>query len=253
MAMLTSLADKRSTSWRTEHRPPGPFAAAVRQVSAMGPLYALQVGLARALPQWLFHANVEVVHALDLGDWAERPLDESGLRWAGEADFERLVAFGIDPAELRSRFARGARVAILEQDGRVAAWNWFETDSHDDYDWLRFTLSPGEIWGFNGRVAPAVRGRGAFARVRGFAARDLAREGYRRIVSNIDALNRSSLRARAKTGSAALGRFFWIRALGVTLLRVDGSMRVGRWGPQRRLALATSSFNGETNREAASR
>ncbi len=215
-------------------------------MAAIGPLYAAQTGLARALPQWLFHANVEVVHALELTDWADRQLEEGGLRWAEEADFDRLVAFGIEPAELRARLARGARVAILEQDGRIGAWNWFEAEGHDDYDWLRFTLSPGEIWGFNGRVAPDLRGRAAFARVRGFAARDLAREGNCRIVSNIDALNRSSLRARAKTGSVALGRFFWVRLLGVTLVVLNGRLRIGRWGPQRRLALATEIFRGET-------
>ncbi len=253
MSLSTTRAGHRNSASQGGSALRGAFSAALRRLAAMGPLYAAQVGLARAVPQWLFHANVEVVHALDLGGWAERPLDESGLRWAGEADFDRLVAFGSDPAELSARFARGARVAILEQDGRVAAWNWFETEGHDDYDWLRFTLSPDEIWGFNGRVASAFRGRGAFARVRSFAARDLAREGYRRIVSNIDALNRSSLRARAKTGSTALGRFFWIRILGVTLVSLGGAVRIGRWGPRRRLAMATARFRCATEQGEAAR
>ena len=155
------------------------------------------------------------------------------------------MCFGHSRENLRARFEGGARVAIVELGGQIAGWNWFEENSHDELDWLRFKLSPGDIWGFDALVVFSQRGKGLFARIRRFAATELSKAGYRRILSWHDVLNRSSLRARMKTGSRPLGRIYWLRFLTVTLVYDSRSIRIGRWTPTRRLELPVAIFGNE--------
>ena len=60
---------------------------------------------------------------------------------------------------------------------------------------------------------------------------------YRRLVGFTDALNRPSLQTynMRETG----GRVFYIRFLGLTYVSIGQYKRIGRWGPDRRLAIHT--------------
>jgi len=208
-----------------------------------GPMYAAQGVLNRIIPKRLFSINVIELQEHNLCD--VRRGDTANVRWGTPEDLDSLVRFKHSREKLLARFERGLRVIILELGGEVAGWQWYEDNSHDDFGWLRFKLSAGDIWAFDALVAPDQRGKGIFARMRRFSATELSKAGYRRIVGWHDALNRSSLRARTKTGSRPLGRIYWLRFLTVTCVYDGRSIRIGRWSPRRRLELPVAIFGNE--------
>lgn len=218
----------------------------------IGPLYALQRIWSRLVPRWLLGAEDALIFRLDLSPLQDREKDFEEVRWATEQDSEALAAFGSNPEELYDRLQRHARAGIIERQGRVVAWNWCESGGHDQYDWLRFILGEEDIWSFDGWVAPEFRGKGLFPKVKGFMAAEYAQAGYTRMFSWIDTLNHNQQRANAQIGGRPVGRIMAVRILGLSVVRLGTSTRIGFWNVRKRLQIDVDHlcFNAGDSRQA---
>ena len=108
----------------------------------------------------------------------------------------------------------------------------------------------GGIWSEMIRVARDFRGQGLGPRLRAHVARHCARAGYARMIGFIDTTNRNSTRALGKVGFVPIGRIFFVRIFGLTLIHHGPTWRLGRWTADRPLEIpigathATSPFKG---------
>lgn len=153
------------------------------------------------------------------------------------------------PWHLRTRIDRGENADILERDGEVVAYRAFVTDNYEQSNWIRYKLAPGDVWVSHVWVQPYLRGRRIPLQLREFAADRQVRQGYKRYMSNVDALNRNSLRGNRRHGGEHCGSIFYVRLSGLTFARINGKARLGWWGPGRRLEIDLSEFGTtpETN------
>ncbi len=189
------------------------------------------------IPRSVLTAGVWFVFELQLKDLIEDQEDDPEIRWAGAEDVELLAQMGWPEPKLRALFERGARVAMLERDGALVGCLWIEPTAHNPYDWLRFNLSPEDLWVIYTWVDPGHRGQRLFGRLRRFIALNCICEGYTRLLSAIGKENTPSLRANAKTPNRILGRILYLRCLGITVLRARGRLDVGWWAVGRQLEL----------------
>lgn len=214
-----------------------------RKISQVGLLYTVQLLLKQYIPSILFAVNSMEINGSDVRNLRRAPESDPNIRWASTDDFDFLVTSGYYSAEqTRALFARGARAAILVREGELLACMWLEAkaqvgESLVNEDWLRYALSPTDFWTINAWVASDERGRDVYAQVRDFAASDYARAGFTRLVGAVDSLNRNSLRAGRKKGARPIGRLYFLRFLGFTLVRFAGSTHFGWWGLGRRFVL----------------
>lgn len=204
------------------------------------------VGLARTLqrtvqklvPAWLFDANKLAVCETDLSEWrGAAPAPGWNYRWATPADTELLTSRGRSVDEVERFFAHGARGTILEIDGNLIANNWVIPNHWTCFDWIRFELGPTELYGASSFVAPEYRGRQVHQQTRSFAYGCMAGQGYERVFTLIEALNRSSLRAGAGKPRRYLGYLSYVRVLGLVVFHLNGTWRVGFWNARRPFSL----------------
>ena len=196
-----------------------------------------------------------MIFRLDLSPLEDRERNFEEVRWATEEDAEALAAFGSNPRELYGRLHRHARAGIVERRGGVVAWNWCESGSHNQYDWLHFLLGEEDVWSFDGWVAPEFRGKGLFPKVKGFMAAEYAQAGYTRMYSWIDTLNHNQQRANAKIGGRPVGRIISFRILGLSVVRLGSSIRIGFWNDRKRLQIDVDrlSFDAGESRQVRKR
>lgn len=218
-----------------------------RKILEVGPLYAMQLVLERLVPEILFQANAVVLTVNDLSMGADPGAPDRDTRWATVEDLDLLATSGGDPAELRARFARRGQAAILEEGGKLVAYRWYEPDYQDAYDWLRYVSPPNSVINSLAWVAPESRGQGVFARLKSFSSAEHARNGVRQAIGAIDLLNRNSLKASLRQNQI-FGGFWFVRVLGLTILRAPGYTRIGWWGPGRRLELPLAIFDAKRHR-----
>lgn len=208
-----------------------------RKAKEVGPFYALQLVFWQVVPHWLFDFNVWVVAITDLRDRVEITDHDPAIRWADERDIDALVSTGLDRAKITAEFAKGARIAVFERDGRVIAHHRLRIATHEQDDWLFFKCRPDDITGGVLWVAPEHRGSGIGPRMMGFTWSELARAGFPRIVAIVNVLNRNSRRALAKKRGMEKGRIYYLRLFGLAFLHYGSLNRVGCWHPRNRLEI----------------
>ena len=215
----------------------------LRKSREVGPVYVIQLVFERLFPTFVFSFTKLVVVSADIRTLQEYGTSDPRFRWAGPEEIDRVVATGASLASVRKNFEEGARLAVLEHGSRFVTYFWCQVGGVDLYDWLRYKLSPTDVWNTYAWVAPELRGQGMHARIRNFAYSEFARTGFTRSMAVIDALNRNSIRAAAKVGALPIGHVWFIRILGLTLVQFDHSVRVGWWGMGRRFELPINAFD----------
>lgn len=149
-----------------------------------------------------------------------------GFRWAGPDDAQRLAAFDRGAEVVGARRERGDRCAIVEMEGRIAAWIWIVPRGTYDEGGLIFHLAPGESWAYDGLVEPALRGRRISPGLKQAVVADLRLSGTRRVLSAVDRLNIASLRAAARSGRRVAEFLqFQVGAVGVVRIAAAGRAR----------------------------
>ena len=141
------------------------------------------------------------------------------VHWAHRRD-ARLLAetFGRAPELYERRLATGDRCAVLWDSGAAVADVWFCLRRHEEHR-LRLDLADHEGYVYDGKVVDGLRGRRLLQQARVAAGEDLAVDGITRLVTAVDAVNGSSLRAARRHGAEPFGSVFLVGILGVSLLR----------------------------------
>ncbi len=224
----------------------GPWRRLRRKARDVGPPYALQLAFESVVPPGLLRINKLLIRVSDPRNVRPDRRWDPGLGWAAAADLDERGAGW--PAPLRARLGRGETANIFERDGAVIGYRTFHREHHDQADWLRYILGPGDIWVSDIWTEPSHRGRGIHGLLRRFAAGRMVSEGTTRIVSNIDAFNRNSIRSNAKYGGRTIASIFYVRILGLTVARVGQAWRIGWWGPARRLVISIEDVADDAGR-----
>ena len=190
------------------------------------------------VPRSLFGFDHYHIYGLDLRGWTGCDGDFGEVRWARLDDFEGFLRTGMGPDQTKELSEESYRAAVIEREGRIVAYNWCHTGTDTPWPWMRLSLGPGDVWSFRGWTAPELRGQGLFPRVKGFMARSYTDQGFTRMVSMIEALNRNQQKANAHLGGRPIGRLFTLRILRLTLVRFNGTLRVGWWSATHPFILA---------------
>ena len=160
------------------------------------------------------------------------------VRWGGPGDLPALLAGGRDEATLRARFARGDRVAILD-DGEASGYAWYRTGEYDEQG-IIFRLGPGEAWGYDGWIAEDARGRGNARRLLRGASRALGAEGVTRVLLSVNNTNGPSLRATRASGRVPIASIWMLRVFGLSVRREAWEGATPRWSVYRGTREATT-------------
>ncbi len=208
-----------------------------RKVSDTGVFYSIQNFLWRIVPSWLFDINIWIVTATDHS--AFKPsATPPGIRWANERDISGLTACGVDRTALVDGLARGDKYAVYEREDRILGYAIYETNTHDQENWLRFRFGTHDFFGARIWVAPEFRGQGIAPQVIRFARAYFLQKDRCRSLGIINGLNKSSRRACAKTGIVESGRILYLRLLGLTYLHYGRINRIGFWNAGNRLEIS---------------
>lgn len=153
------------------------------------------------------------------------------VRWASPRDVEAICPLGRrSPAMLRERFARGDLALVVLVDGEIAGAQWYSRGPRSVDGVFRVELADGELWSYDGLIAPHQRGRGLFSVLVREASRKLAREGYHRRLNAFDVPNRRAAAGARRVGARPLVRLAGLRLGSVTVCRhrrTDAAR--GRW------------------------
>ncbi len=219
-------------------RPESTLRKAGRSLLKNGLARTLQRALQRLVPNWVFDANRLAVCETALSEWwGAAPAPERHYRWATPGDTDLLRSRGLSPVEIEQFFALRARGAILEQDGELIANLWVVPNHWTAFGWIDFALAPDELYGASSFVMPAYRGHRIHHQTRSFAYGALAAQGYTRVLTLIETLNHSSLRASAHKPRRSLGTLSYVRFLGVVVLCLNGTWHAGFWNRRRPFTL----------------
>lgn len=202
----------------------------------MYPVAALSRMAARMVPPFVLRVKPLRMVVLDRTKWPSVQAGPEDLRWADEGDLHLFERLGYRTADIQDRFARGARSVIATYDEAVVGCMWFEWEEVTHGDWLVFGLSSTDVWILDLLVAPESRGRRTAAGMRRFATGEFLMTEATRLVGLVSALNRPSLRA-ADREKYDVHPIFYMRLLGLTLMRSPTSWRIGWWSHGRRLQL----------------
>jgi hypothetical protein len=158
-----------------------------------------------------------------------RLFDNSVLRqyviyWADLA----LTRFGLDGRLIHSAFERDGRIAVLEDEGRIVAVNFYWIDQISD-GVLTIDFPVDAVLASDGFVDPAFRGSRYLAAIKAFAAREFVASGYRGMVSFSRWRNVSSKRAHRHARARPLFRIVILRGpFGIRLTKERNTLSLGR-------------------------
>ena len=213
------------------------LAKSFRKIRESGLTYTLQYALSSFVPGRIFAIEGLVVLGKVLTDTEAANTNDS-CSWISSGNTDVLARAGYSMRQIESRFAEGARAAIMLGGDRVVACSWYSPGTHADVFWIRFDAAPGDVWNWDVWVNPELRGQGIAGRLTAAAERGLRTEGYWRVVNTVNRLNRNSLKAFTRAGYAPLVDVFFVRFFGWTMIRVQRRWRFGRWTGHRRLEIA---------------
>lgn len=209
-----------------------------RKVAEVKAPYASFLALKRLFRSSLFeYANMYVL-TLELSLCEGPDPDGPSIREVTAADASDLERLDEPRDAVLGRFARGQRVWVFEQDGRILAFDWIAGAEKTLSDWLIVEGAPGAFWGHFLKVQADCRGMGLGPRLRRQVCREYARAGYCRLLSTVDTGNRNSLSFQLKAGAQPFGQIRFFSLLGVTLLRHGRRRRLGRWNARYPLRIA---------------
>jgi GNAT superfamily N-acetyltransferase len=119
---------------------------------------------------------------------------------------------GGDPVEFRARLVDGHRCYAARYQGELTHVTWVAFERL----WIpfleyRIALAPDEACVYGVFTAPSARQQGIGSILGGYAARDSARKGYRRLLSLPGPQNRASIRLFEKLGYRRIGALGYVR------------------------------------------
>lgn len=206
-------------------------------VGSSGILYVAQRTFRYVVPNWLFSFNDWIIAKHEFRE-IEKFQGNQKIRWLEEREIDGLLELD---RKLRKRFevafSLGERIAVYQNDGRVAAYFHLATNRHDVGDWITFKFESSSVFGSMLWVSPDYRRHGIGPELMRFAESEFAREGFQRRVYHMDSLNRASRRACEKIGHTVLGRIVCFRFLGLSYVRFGRRRRFGVWRSRNRLEL----------------
>lgn len=209
-----------------------------------GLMRSLQRSVQRTIPHWIFDTNSLVAVDYDLEEWRDiRPDEKWQHRWATEQDTDQLKVGGLSDREIQTFLDYNARAHVISKGCEIVAYAWVIPEFWDVFGWARVRLAPGEIYSAAAYVAPAQRGQRLQGELRKFAWSKLAGEGNTRVVTFVEMLNRSSLRAQVKPARRYVGRLWYVRILGLVIHSIDGHWGAGFWNHNRPFELSFDVFD----------
>jgi GNAT superfamily N-acetyltransferase len=221
-----------------------------RSLHTTGFMRTVQRALQRFVPVWAFDMNRMAVCEVDLTEWqGAKPDPQWNYRLATPEDAELLMSRGLSRFEVDRFFDCGAFGSVLEIDGQLIANNWAIPNHWACFDWIGFELEPDEIYGASSFVAPAYRGQRIHHQTRSFMYGQMAALGYRRAITLIEVLNKSSLKASAHKPRKYHGFLSYVRLLGLIVYKLNGKWGVGFWNQKRPLALTYRMLKADQGTE----
>lgn len=201
----------RSNLW------PGAIGRVIDKLAEVGPAYFLTLARRRLLPPRCFDRSRLIMLELALPVSAPAPIPGGKIRWAEEREHDLLGAFGHTRAILRRRFADGDRPCVLVLGDRLAGYAWFRVGVFDEEQLgARFRMAPGEVWLYDGMVAPDLRGRGLYANLVKGAGVLLAAEGFSRMLIQVEVSNRNGFHGHRAAGARPIASYQALRLCGRT-------------------------------------
>lgn len=161
------------------------------------------------------------------------------MRPATPSDIEALVvSVNAQSESIRQEFSRGTDVWVVEQAGKLVAYDVCGAESKTLADFIRLEAPERDTWAIGIWVAPEARGQGLAVQLRRRVAQEFRNRGLTHLLGTISATNKRSIRTFKKIGAKFVGRvdYAWFYGLGVVWF--DGRLRVGRWTKRRPLTLA---------------
>ncbi len=86
-----------------------------------------------------------------------------------------------------------------------------------------------DIWHEYFEVAQKARGQGLGPKMRSHVIFDCQQRGFKRLLGNVEMLNRRSMRAMQKAEYKQLMQLWYFRFGKMTLIRYGGRTHIGRW------------------------
>jgi hypothetical protein len=171
------------------------------------------VGAGRALaltPVWLLRRDF-IVFSRDLAAPLPDVPRPNGLKFGmlapDDLDLLREVDPAMDRLEVRRRLAEGQSCIVGRLDQRPVYYNWGTSRSiYLTYAGLRLALQPGDVFGDNSYVNPAVRSMGIGAAGQAEYYRRARAQGARRHLGLVAAWNRASQRVGGKLDRRPIAR-----------------------------------------------
>jgi L-amino acid N-acyltransferase YncA len=156
------------------------------------------------------------------------------IRWGIDADCDALIAAGVSTNWLNWALDHGARFVVAEENGRIIGHNIFLSyESVWQYDWLLVRLDPKQdVLSTASFVVPERRRRRVFVSIKRFAAEYFAHQGYRRIISLVEAGNEPSIRAHRRIGAVCRTTLTRARIGKLKLVWQGAELRHFGWGPE---------------------
>lgn len=157
------------------------------------------------------------------------PTNEFHFRPVTEQDQAALSEFDEYASDVSQELGEGALGFVLEKDGQIIASDWYAKRDIDLFGWAVLKLPPDSINNLFMTVRLGHRGHGYHGRIKERSLDTFARQGITRKLSVVEAANRNSRRASARTGGRFIGRILYLRLLDWKLLRYKSTWHAGRW------------------------
>ena len=109
---------------------------------------------------------------------------------------------------------RGDWCCLFRDGDNIASYGWYTTQACRVIDDVFIHFSPDHVYMFNGFTAPAYRGQRLHSFGMAHALREAVNEGYKGLVSYIEADNASSINSSLRLGYRVFGTCFLIRVFG---------------------------------------
>ena len=204
--------------------------------------HSLMRGVARVVPRGALRAKAVTVMQLHRRHWREPAAEQRATRWAAEADVELLESYASRPPGVRVRLDRGGN-AVLQFDGsRLLGCMWFEPRAPLYEGWLQIVIGDSDRWISDVFVDPEHRRQGVAGRL-GSTGRSWQPPEVQRVAGIATSLNTPSVRSAAKAGYE-IARFWYVRLLGITVVKLPGGWRGGVWNSAHPLCVPLSDFFG---------
>lgn len=200
-----------------------------RKVGEVGLGYASFILFKSILPARILAMNAFLISENLIEPLTLAPDPEIHFRPITEQDQEALSEFDEYVSDVSQELAEGAIGFVLEKNGQIIASDWYAKRDITLFGWAVLKLPPDSINNLFMTVRPGHRGHGYHRSIKERSLDTFARQGITRKLSVVEAANRNSRRASARTGGTFIGRILYLRLLDWKLLRYKSTWHAGRW------------------------